>query len=204
MARLQIMGRDGCLRIYDGSSPLNYVEVVFEKMDFAGPLAKPRPLDPIIATMGGYAHAPDSDSYEKVLYEPLPLSFSCSLDLTTNTWKLRDALCNPDLDRTWKVGSATWTTTKGRGSIVLPDGSFTATLGFFDVMKKSVDIEVLFANPNAVSPGSASWGIRYSEVYFPPQEQSISESPDEVALKATGQIYGNITQIGGFRPGNES
>jgi len=204
MGKVTFQGRDGALRIYDGSTTPNYIEVVFSKMDFNGPLAKPRPVDSIVVTVGGYAHVPDGEGYEKAIYDPLPISFSCSVDTETNTWKLRDALCNPALNDPWMVGADTWLTTKGRGSIILPDGNYTGTQAFFDVMKQSVDVEILFSTNNQSYSGSPSWGLRYSEVYFPPQDQVMGESADEVTMKISGLIYGNITQIGSFRSGNES
>ena len=194
-------GRDGELRIYEGSSPPSYVKVKFSQMNFTGPLGKPRPVDPIMVTVGGYAHVPDA-AYEQTLYEPLPISWSCHLDDGTNTWKLRDAMCNPDLHTPWTVGGNAWTSTKGQGSIILPDGNYVGTEPFFDVMKQAVDVEVLFTDLRAA--GGSAWGVRYSECYFPPQDSSYNESADAVEMQCRGLTYGNITVIGGFTSGNAS
>ena len=202
MGRITYQGRNGKLRIYDGSSPPSYVEVPFSKMNFSGPLSKPRPIDPVVVTIGGYTHVPEGPDYEKALYDPLPIGWSCSLDDTTNTWKLRDALCNPDLNTPWTVGGASWISTKGQGSIILPDGNYVGTEPFFDVMKQAVNVEILFTESRAA--GGSAWGMRYSEAYFPPQDSSYQENADDIEMAIKGLVYGNVQQIGGYTPGNES
>jgi len=202
-------GRDGELRIYDGSGTVFgnntgtpfYITVKFAQMDFAGPLAKPRPIDPVIVTADGFVHAPTGDDYEARLYEPVPLGFSCLIDDTTNRQKLRDALCNPDLDSPWQVGSDNWASTKGRGSIILPDGNFVGTKGFFDTKKVAVMVEVLWEDSRA----AASLGMQYDEVYVLPQEIEIAESPDRVELAVRNMLaYGDISAISSFTTGNKS
>lgn len=200
MAAIQFQGRDGELRLYDGNSPPSYVSVKFENMDFQGPIAKPRPPDPVVPTITGYVHAPQDDSYERAFYEPVSISFSCQLDDTSNTYKLQDAMCNPYLNTPWAVGGVNWITTKGRGSIILSDGLFSPTQQFYDQRKVTIDAELLWSNPQAGS----SWGLRYGEVYFPPQDQSYQETPDAVTLAAKGLVYGNISRIGAFTAGNPS
>ncbi len=195
-------GRDGALRIYDGSTTPSYVQIKFSQMNMTGPLGKPRPVDPIVVTVDGYTHVPDGAGYEQALYEPLPISWSCHVDDVMGAWKLRDALCNPDLHTPWRVGGVAWTSTKGRGSIILPDGNFVGTEPFFDVMKQAVDVEILFSDLRAA--GGSAWGVRYSECYFPPQDSSYNESADAVEMQCRGLTYGNITIIGGFTAGNAS
>ena len=163
--------------------------------------AKPRPSDPVVVTVGGYVHAPTSDSYEQTVYESVPLSFSCLIDDTTNRLKLRQALCNVDLDTLWKVGNDNWASTKGRGSIILPDGNFVGTEAFFDTKKVSIMIEVLWDTPTA----AARFGLQYDEIYVPPQNIEISESPDRVELIVReAMCYGNIKAISAFTTGKES
>lgn len=195
-------GRDGELRIYDGSNPRNFVKVRFAGMDFQGPLGRPRPPDPISPTVGGYTHTPSDPSYEAAFYEPVPVSFSCWLDDNTNSWKLRDALCNPSLHDTWQVGGATWLSTKGRGSVIAPDGEFLPTQPFFDIKKVAVDIEVLWDSPH--TSAGTPMGLAYRETYFPPQDSVFQESADFVTIQASGLSYGNVEVIGQFSPGNES
>ena len=170
-------------------------------MNFSGDAAKPRPIDPIIVTAGGYDHGPTSDDYERTVYDPVSLSFSCLIDDTTNRLKLRQALCNVDLDSPWKVGSDTWTSTKARGSIVLPDGNFVGTRPFFDTRKVSIEIQVIWESRQAAS----NFGLAYDECYVPPQNIEISESPDRVELTVREALaYGNISPITAFKTGRES
>lgn len=191
MGRITYQGRGGALRLSDGSSPPKYLELPFVQMNYSIPLASPRPADSITPTLSGYQHAPDEAAY----FAPVPISFSASIDDQTNSWKLRDALGNPDMDSTWKVGTQTWTTTRGRGSIILADGaSWSQGVSFFDAKKNAVNMEVLWTQPQA---GSA-FGIRAEEIYFAPEEQQIAESADSVEITIRGMCYGRITYQGAF------
>lgn len=200
-ARITFQGRDGELRLYDGASPPKYLSIPFVQMNFSTELARPRPPDPIVETVGGYVHLPDA-GYGPAFYQPTPITFSCWIDDTTNSWKLRDALGNPDMDSTWRVGTQTWTTAKGQGgSIVHADGNFVATpTSFFDTKKNTVNAECLWTNAQA---GSA-WGIRCRDIYFPPQDQEIRESPDTVEMTLRGLGAGDIVYIGAFSTGTAS
>lgn len=209
MGKITYQGRDGALRIYDGSGTAlvgggsgtpYYIEIPFENMDFTGPAAKPRPIDPIVVTAGGFVHKPTSDEYERTFYEPLPFSFSCRVDDTINRVKLRDSLCNVDLKDPWTVGSNRWASTKGRGSIIMPDGTFQGTKAFFDVKKVSIDMQLLFKNAAA----SSSFGMNYEEIYTAPQEISVVETPDSIELQVRGLIYGDINAITAFSEGRSS
>lgn len=209
MGKITFQGRSGVMRIYDGSgTPLPgggvgtpyYVEIPFANMNFEGPAAKPRPIDPIVVTSEGYVHVPTGEDYEADFYQPLPISFSCLVDDTVNGFKLRDALCNMDLKTPWTVGGNRWYSTKGRGSVILPDGKFVGTQPFFDVKKVSVDMEFLWTDERAAS----NFGMKYEEVYVPPQNISIRESPDRIEMEINGMCYGDIEAISSFDDGIES
>ena len=168
-------------------------------MNFTGPAAKPRPPDPILVTADGYVHVPTSDAYEAGFYEPLDFSFSCWIN-DTDRIKLRDALCNIDLKRPWTVGGNRWASTKGKGSIIMPDGTFQGTRALSDVRKVTVDMQLLFRNVQATT----SHGMDYQECYIPPQNVQMTESPDVIELSIKGLIYGNIGPIAAFTTGTES
>ena len=211
MPRLTYSGRDGELRLYDNSGTAwfgggagsagtpYYHQVRFENLNFTGPAAKPRPPDPIVVTAGGYVHVPDSEAYEAVFYEPLPFSFSCLIN-DIDRIKLRDALCNIDLKSPWTVGGKQWTSTKGKGSIIMPDGTFQGTRAFSDTKKVAVDMQLLFRNVQAVT----SHGMNYEEIYVPPQDVEMTESADSIELSIKGLIYGDIDPITAFTTGTES
>mgnify|MGYP001593692448 CR=1 FL=1 len=200
MGRLTLVGKLGRIRILSGDSPPYYVEIPFSNMDLNAPFARSRPIDPIIPNATGFSHAPKDESYDAAFYEPQSLSFSCKVDFTTNSWKLRQALCNPDLQPVWSVGGNTWTSTKGRGSIILADGKYVGTRPFFDTKKVAVKIEALWEDSRAGSAVGMSW----DETYIPPQDVSIEESADDVTLSIDGLVYGAIQILGGFTSGTES
>lgn len=200
MSKRSLSGREGALRLYDGSPTPNYIEISFVAMNFNAPLARARSNDPIVPTVGGAIMAPTSPEYDAGFFEPSQLSFS--LWVNSVDWNVhRAAFSNIDMANPWKVGSTTWTSTKGRGSIQMPDSTFRATPAFFDEKKKAVDVQVRWTSP--ATSGSII-GMRYDEAYFAPQSLSIVESPDFVEIRASGLVYGNIQPIGDFSTGTSS
>lgn len=200
MAGKTAQGRDGELRIYDGSTPPRFISIPFVQMDFQGPVARARPADPIVVTVGGYLHSPTGPDYESGFYEPQNVSFSCWIQ-TDSYYALRNALSNIDLNETWKVGAHTWQSSKGRGSIRLPDNSYQPTGLFFDQNKKTVDIQVRWTHS---SMRGSIMGMRYDETYFAPQSVTLGEQADYVPLRISGLCYGNIEPIGDFSTGTSS
>lgn len=201
MAGVTFGGRDGILRLYDGTAGVpHYLEIPFVQMNFSGPVAKARPIDPIVTTVGGYLHSPTGPDYEQNFYEPQNINFSCWIQ-TDSYYALRNALNNIDLNETWKVGAHTWQSTKGRGSIRLPDNSYKPTALFFDQNKKTIDVQVRWKSTQ--SRGSIV-GMRYDETYFAPQSITVNESSDFCELRMTGACYGNIEPIGDFSTGTSS
>ena len=201
MAIRTFQGRQGEIRIYDGSTPPKYVSLKFVQMNFSGPLAKSRGIEPVVTTAGGYLHSPVSPDYEQSLYEPSAISFS--MWVNSDDWNVhRAAFSNIDMASSWQVGNHVWSSTKGRGSLVVFDGSYRATQPFFDEKKKAVDVQVRWKDTSNAS-GSII-GMRYDEAYFPPQSISIVESPDFVELRCQALVYGNIEPIGDFSTGTSS
>ena len=201
MGKTTFQGRDGELRLYDGSIPPNYISLPFVQMNLTLPMARPRPADPVVVTEDGYTHLPDS-SYDAGFFEPQQISFSAWVDDTTNSWKLRDALSNPDMDSPWKVGTTTWTSAKGQGgSIIVGDGNYVMPpSAFFDSQKKSVTLECLWSNRY----GGSAWGVQARDIYFPPHEQTITESSEVTEIAVKGLCYGPISSIGALTSGTES
>lgn len=196
-ARHLYQGRDGRLRIYDAAS--NFVEIPFVQMDLDVPIARQRPLDSITPTVGGYTHAPTGPDYDTAFYEPLTLNFSFWINNSIHG-AIRDALCNPDFKSPWTVGGNTWSTTKGRGSIIMPDATYRPTQPFFDQKKVSVCFESLWTSRLS---GSII-GFRWDEAYIPPQNISLKESADFVSLQISALIYGNVNPIANFSSGTSS
>jgi hypothetical protein len=65
---------------------------------------------------------------------------------------------------------------------------------FKDSGKRTLNIEVLWA-------GTTDEGIKWAEVYFPPEQQSISEGADGVAINVVGDCYGTVTTLSAFSTG---
>lgn len=193
-------GREGELRIYDGGTPTPYyLTVPFVELNLVAPSARGRSADPVVPTVGGYIHAPTSPDYDQGFYEGQPISFSCWIE-NRHYRQIRNALCNMDMNTTWTVGADTWVTTKGRGSIIVADGTFRATQPFFDVRKVAVDVQAQWQDRQSGSIVA----MRYDEAYFPPQVVTLNESADFVQLRIQGIVYGNIQSTGGFTAGVES
>jgi len=165
-----------------------FFDVKFASMDFSGPLGRPKTAERLKLNRGNmdscahFVEGPDDP-----IYEAVPISFSLALDDTCNREYILLALeCGT-------VGSTYWTgagvTTKGDTK---NDGT-NANPAFVDSGKKCVDIVMIWAN----STGSV-YGRAYYEVYFPPNEQSISEAEDAVTLTCAGGCYGVIEGTGGL------
>ena len=198
MAVRSFSGRDGELRLYDNNA--HYISLKFVGMNFSAPMGRPRAIENTVVTAGGFFHAPTGPDFESTTYEPVPISFS--LWVNTDDWNVhRSAFSNIDMDEPWVVGAHTWTTTAGKGSLIRPDGSYLPTELFFDVKKKTVDVQLLWRGP--ATSGSVV-GMKYEETYFAPQNLSIQESSDFVEIRASGLAYGNVQPIGAFTPGTSS
>ena len=116
-------------------------------------------------------------------YAPIPITFSCKLADTVNTWVLGEWLSGV----TNISGVTQLTTTKATTTIdgnTLPN--FADSTG-----KYAYNVEVLW-------DGTNDYGLKYNEVFFTPGEQTITESADGVTLSSNGQVYGDVTRITGF------
>lgn len=166
-----------------------YFDVSFSMMDFNGPIGRGMTEEMLIldrGTMDSKGHYIEGD--DSPVYEPLDISWSCTLDDTYNKEDIEAALtCGNPGTTEW---GSTGTTTKGDSK---NDGTnYNPT--FDDSSKKTVDIQIKFEN----SSGSYIQGFAYYETYFPQEGVQISESADGVTLSATGAVYGVVERIGGL------
>lgn len=196
------IGLDGTIRWYDSTaSTPYYLEAVYEQMDFSGPLGRARPEEILVLDRG--VHTSNSHyvrGNDEPILEPLDISFSCRLDDTTLRQKLRDVLdCDHDgVGSSWDVGGNTFVTTKGDSSLISGTGSSVAAPAFADTVKNTTDLELLW------DAGSNDIGLRYGEVYWPPEQQQINEAEDSVMVNLTGRCYGLITEITSLTAGSAS
>jgi len=161
-------------------------EMKFAAMDFEGPIGRPLQAEILKLnrqTMGSEAHyvkGPDD-----VIYQPMPISFSCFIDTVYNDVSLLAALAcgNPNYG-TW---TSTGTTTKGDTK---NDGS-NSNPAFVDSNKKTVNTQILWTGSNPI-------GLAYYETYYPEEGIKITESEEGIKLSAAGGVYGVIEDIYGF------
>ena len=181
-------GKDGEIRLADHGSggTTYYLQILFCEMDFTGPTSRPRIEDTLIMDRGVFdtnAHYISGDDSSR--YAPLPFSFSARLADTINSRILMD----------WISGATRIPNLAGGTTIIYSwDGTTTIdgnSLPAFKDDKTTLRAQILW-------DGSNDLGIQYSEVYFPPGQQAITESADGLMLSANGMIYGDVTRITAF------
>lgn len=189
---------DGVLRIYDSTATPWYLAVKFDAGDLSFPLGPARPEESVILHRGRhsadthYVLGPDGP-----VLEPFDVSFSFRIqNVLANHDALRDALCNPDNNSPWTVGSDTWVTTKGDGSLINGAGAASADPAFVDPQKKCVNLEILWTRD------AVAIGYKLTAVYIGADQISIAEAEDGVTASVTGKVYGGpATQITAFTAG---
>jgi len=65
---------------------------------------------------------------------------------------------------------------------------------FADTSKNSWRVEVLW-------DGTNDYGQRFEEVYFPPDQQTITEAEDGLTLSVNALVYGAVSRISVFAAG---
>ena len=181
--------RDGELRLVEhgNAGTTYYIEVLFTDGNLSGPVARPRTEEILYSDRGnvdsnaGYREAPAVSRLE-----PLPLTFSCRTASTANSEALTKWVSGVTTVRNHTLYSR-----KGKGTAI-PQIS-VALPGFKDSGKNAYMVEVLWSKS-----GTSYLGYRWDEVYFPPNEQTVTEGEEAVTLNLNGQIYGGVTNITAF------
>jgi hypothetical protein len=163
-----------------------FFEVAFAAMDFSGPMGRKLQEEILVmdrntmSARGHYIKGPDD-----LLYEPVPISFSCMIDDAYNKDDIMEALAcgNPGSSYWTAAGTSSKGDTKNDGSTVNP--------AFVDTSKKCVNTQILWT-------GTYSVGMAYYECYFPPDQITLAEAEDGITLSANGGCYGVIETINGF------
>lgn len=197
----------GRVRIYDGTTPTpQYIEIPF-RSTVSGPVDRPRMPEEVVLDRGRhtadthYVLGPDTP-----LLQGLPFSLSFRMgDKQPNRTKLLQVISTPTAGATTKslAGGITWRTTKGTTSIQNADPLGTAvftTPPFTDPGKHTVNVECLWESP--VSGSGEDTGVKWAEVYFPPDRQ-ITEGELDVMVDLSGEIYGSISRITSFTAGTD-
>lgn len=164
-----------------------FFEVAFAAMDFSGPLGRPDPEEILVLNRGNLddkAHF-IYGSDEKI-HEPVAVSFSALLDDVHNRDAILSALaCGNPASARWTAGGVT---TKGTTS----NNGTDPNPHFLDPAKKTVNIHMQFEGKTTIQ----GWACH--EVYFPMDEQTVSEAEDGVTLSCNGGCYGVIERVHGF------
>lgn len=182
-------GKDGECRISDMglAGTTYYLAILFCEMDFTGPTSRPRIEDTLIMDRGVFdSNAHYISGNDEPRYAPLPISFSCKIADTLNSRVMMEWLSGV----TKISGTTQLYTMKGTTTIdsnTLP--AFKDSTGKF-----AYQFQVLW-------DGTLDLGIKYREVYFPPGQQTLTESADGLKLSANGMVYGDVTRITAFDTG---
>lgn len=185
MAKINFQGKDGVLYVSDHGTAgtTHYLEVLFCEMDFTGPISRSRTEETLRMDRGNFdTNAHYTEGTDDLRYASLPISFSCRLSDNINTRVLIDWISGV----TKLTGTTQLYTTKGKSTI---DGN--ALPNFQDSTGKyAYQVDVVW-------DGTSDLGYIYKEVYFPPGEQTITESADGLMLSCNAQCYGDVTRITG-------
>jgi len=158
----------------------------FSKMDFSGPLGRPLNEEILVLnreTMDSLAHYIKGS--DDLLFEPMPVGFSCMIDSTYALRILKALECdNPGADQWTSTGTSTKGDTKNDGTNSNP--------AFADSTKKTVNIQILW---KLGTSGEVPFGMAYYEAYFPKDECIVGEGPDEVPLTCKGGCFGVIERM---------
>jgi len=198
--------KDGALRLYDSTTTPFYAILKFLEGGMTGPEGRARPEERIVHDRGNLStQTHHIDGPDDPITEPLQVTWSLLLDeASINKQGIRDAL-NIDLavaTTSWSVGADTWKPTKVRGatSFTSGKGSSIAPVAFADSYKASVNVEVVWDDPD----GSGAIGRKFEGVHFPPDQQSITEGEEGIVLNLVGLVYGVISELTVFTSGNET
>ncbi len=186
--------RKGKIRIYDSTATPWYLEFDLDVGDYSGPMGIPRQEEILVLNRGVMdAHGHYIKGADDKLMEPVNVSFSVLIRDDVQTIYILDWLkAGQDAGAT-QVHAHTLATTKGDTQ---RDGA-NANPAFADSNKLCFNIEYL------METGGTDLGFRYAEVFFPLDQQSLSEAEDGITLALTGTCYGTISRITAFTAGTD-
>ena len=176
--------RKGKLRFYDGSATAWYLEIDFDLGDFSGPMGIPK-TDEILVLDRNQATADMHyiEGGDDKVMAPFAITFSAFVVDKTQCGYLLDWIdvMNGGLSAT--INSNTIVTT---AADTQRDGANNNPV-FADATK-------LLCNLQYKLDGSTDVTWVYTEVWFPADQQTISEAEDGVTISLNGQCYGTVTR----------
>jgi hypothetical protein len=188
----KLTSRKGKLRLYDGTGTPFYLEIDLDLGDFNAPIGTPLQEEILVLDRGvmsadaHYIKGPDDK-----LMEPVPISFGVWVRDDTQFGYLQDWLEAGQNAGATTVNSNTVTTTK---QDTQRDGA-NNNPAFADTNKLCSNVEYL------MECGGTDRGVKYAEVFFPLDQQNLSEAEDGNKLTLSGMCYGTVTRITAFTAG---
>lgn len=190
---MKFTNRQGSLRLYDGTGTPFYLTLIFDSGDFSGPIGAPMTEEILVLNRGNMdANAHYIEGSDEALMAPFDISFSAFIEDTTITTDLLDWLKAMTDALATTVSGQTLVSTE---SDTQRDGAVNNP-AFKDANKSLCNIEYFL-------DGAVDIVWHYNEVWFPPEQQSISEGDDGVTVSLTGQCYGTVVRDTGFTAGTD-
>lgn len=182
------------IRLYDGTGTPYYLELDLDVGDFSGPIGQPRNEEVLVLDRGNMnANAHYINQADDKLMEAVPVTFGVLIRDDQQTINILDWLTAGQDGGSTQVNSNTLTTTK---QDTQRDGS-NNNPAFADSSKMTFNVEYL------IETGGTDLGRKYAEVFFPLEQQQLSEAEDGITLTLNGMCYGTITKITEFTSGND-
>lgn len=185
--------KDGALRLYDSHPTPYYLEILFTNADLNFPLQRGKPEEMLNMDRGNMdSNASYSEGSDEPITNPLPIRFSCKIDDTIYSHTLA-AILSGVTKLSGQTEAITVQSTKGDTSLTVA-GAAVSTPSFADSSKTCYNIEVWY-------DGSTDFAYQLNEVYFPPDQQTITEGEDMITLEANGLWYGSGGTVSAFTSG---
>ena len=188
---MKVTAKQGKLRLVDGSETPIYLEIDFDEGNFSGPMGTPKVEEILVLDRGKVtADFHYIEGSDEKLMGTVQISFSAFIVDKTQCGYLLDWLdecSNGDSasppQATNAINSNTLISTK---QDTQRDGS-NNNPAFKDGTKLCSNVELKFDMSTDIV-------YHYNEVWFPLDEQSISEGEDGTRISLTGYVYGTITR----------
>lgn len=188
--------KDGELRLYDGSTSKQYLQILFTQGDITFPLGRNKVEEMLNMDRGNFdSNASYHEGPDDPILEPLPYTLSCLVDDQAYTGVLEAIFSGvTTVGKVSATDPVTLTTTKATSTLVIQNTD-VSTVAFADPSKIALDAEILF------DTSGTDIGWQHKEVYFTPGEQTIAEGTDGTVLNINGMWYGSSTTISAFTSG---
>jgi len=193
---MKVTSKQGKLRLIDGTATPIYLEIDFDEGNFSGPLGAPKVEEILVLDRNKMtADAHYIEGSDEKLMGPFTITFSFFIVDKTQSGYLLDWLdecSNGDSasppQATNAINANTLTSTK---EDTQRDGS-NNNPAFRDGTK-------LTSNLDLKLDMSTDIVFHYNEVWFPMDEQMLSEGEDGTRVSLTGYVYGTFTRDSTFR-----